>query len=344
VSSIDIRPLAEGEKAAWDAYVSGHAQATFFHQFGWRAAIEDSWGHDCPYLVAEQEGQIVGVLPLVSTRSLLFGSVLSSTAFAVSGGPLADSPDILDKLLDHAAGLVQEQKTDYLELRTATATHATWPVKAGVHAGFCKSLADNDADILLAIPRKQRAVVRKALQGSLHCEIDDDIERFFPLYAESVRNLGTPVFAKAWFASLKNVFGEACEISVVIGPDGPVSAVMSFYFRDQVLPYYVGGGLAARRLGANDLIYYDLMCRARQKGVQFFDFGRSKVGSGAFAYKKNFGFEPQPLHYQYYLPKGGDLPDQSPNSPKYQLAVLAWSKLPLWLANRLGPQLSQYLG
>jgi len=159
-----------------------------------------------------------------------------------------------------------------------------------------------------------------------------------------VRNLGTPVFARRYFRALKAEFGEACECLVLRKDGVAVSGVLSFYFRDQVLPYYGGGSHAARALRANELMYFDLMRRASAKGCRVFDFGRSKLGTGAYAFKKNWGFPPAPLAYEYKLRRGDKLPDVNPLNPKYRLMIAAWKRLPLPLANALGPWIARSLG
>jgi FemAB-related protein (PEP-CTERM system-associated) len=342
--TIAVREAKAADARRWDDYVRAAPQATFFHLWGWRTAIEEAYGHDCPYLLAQDEGRVVGVLPLVRIRSVLFGHALTSTAFAVYGGPVGDTPEVIEALAGHATALADLIHADHLEFRSLEKTGLGWPSKDETYATFRRPIAADPEANLKAIPRKQRAVVRKAIDHGLRGEIDEELDRFFGQYSTSVRNLGTPVFPKRWFAALRKAFGEDCDILTITDGGAPVSSVLNFYFRDQVLPYYGGGGLEARRVGANDFMYYDLMCRAGARGCTLFDFGRSKVGSGAFAFKRNFGFEPEPLHYEYYLRRGDRLPDASPNNPKYQAMIALWSRLPLGVANRLGPLVSRYLG
>jgi len=342
--TVTVHQASSDDLQRWDDYVRAAPAATFFHLWGWRTAIEAAYGHDCPYLLAEDDGRIVGVLPLVRIKSALFGHSLTSTAFAVYGGPVGDTPEIVAILAGHATALADLIDVDHLELRCLESTGLDWPSKDTAYATFRRPITADPEANLKAIPRKQRAVVRKAIDRGLKGEVDDGLERFFPLYATSVHNLGTPVFPKRWFAELRRAFPDDSGILTVTDGGVPVSSVLNFYFRGQVLPYYGGGGLEARRVGANDFMYYDLMCRAGALGCTLFDFGRSKAGSGAFAFKRNFGFEPEALHYEYYLRRGHRLPDASPNNPKYRLMIALWSRLPLAVANRLGPLVSRYLG
>jgi len=179
----------------------------------------------------------------------------------------------------------------------------------------------------------------------LWCQLlHDDVDTFFRIYSTSVRNHGTPVFPKRYFLWLKDVFGNQCEVRIVSKADQPVSTVMSFYFRDQVLPYYGGGTLEARHYKDFDFMYWDLMKSACQQGIHTFDYGRSKLGTGSYSFKKNWGFEPTPLPYRIRLIKAKTLPNINPLNAKYQIFIKAWKHLPLSVANTVGPLLARSLG
>jgi FemAB-related protein (PEP-CTERM system-associated) len=195
-----------------------------------------------------------------------------------------------------------------------------------------------------AVPRKQRAMIRKGMQNGLASEIDDAPDRLHRIYAESVRNLGTPVFAQSYFRILREEFRDRSDILTVTSAGRPVAAVLNFYFRDEVLPYYGGGTAAARDLAANDFMYWEVMRRACERGCRVYDFGRSKIGTGAYAFKRNWGFEPTPLTYQFRLAAGRAIPDLNPLNPKLRLFVAGWKRLPLPLATALGPWIVKGIG
>jgi FemAB-related protein (PEP-CTERM system-associated) len=198
---------------------------------------------------------------------------------------------------------------------------------------------------MLAIPRKQRAMVRKAIGRGLAGEIDADTSRFFVLYADNVHRHGTPPYSRRYFERLRSTFGNDCEVLTVVDPQGvPVSSVLSFYFRDEVLPYYAGDSVAARDLAANDFKYWDLMRRACERGLRVFDYGRSKRGTGSFDFKKNWGFEATPLAYEFRLFKGGDVPQHNPLNPKYRAMIAVWRRLPRPVVNAIGPHVVRVLG
>lgn len=340
-------PLADA--AAWDAYVAAHPAATPFHSRAWCEAVAAATGHKVHLLTArDAAGALTGLLPLHHVRSPLFGQALVASGFAVDGGILADDAGVAATLAAGAADVARALKVPSVELRGgALPGGAGWHREEGVYAGFARDLAADDEAELAAIPRKQRAEVRKALAGDLSVTIGRDADErrdHYRTYAASVRNLGTPVFPKALFDAVLDAFGADAEIVTVRAGGRPVASVLSLYWRGTVMPYWGGGTAEARGLRANELMYYALMGHARRRGCTRFDFGRSKLGTGPFSYKKNWGFEPQPLVYARWLAPGERPRDTNPTSAKYRLQVDLWKRLPLWAANRIGPLIARGLG
>jgi FemAB-related protein (PEP-CTERM system-associated) len=343
-TNTDISVLDARDETAWDDFVKRSPNGTFFHLAGWKRVIEKSFGHKTPYLVAKSGGDICGVLPLTHIRSTLFGSRLISNAFCVYGGPVSENSVIDEALCEYALKLGAELGVDGVEFRATPLSDAPATDEQSLYFTFRRTIvADNDAN-LKAVPRKQRAVIRKGLLNKLEPKIEASVERMYAVYAESVRNLGTPVFSKRYFQELKAEFGDDCEILTVYEGARAVSAVMSFYFRNEVLPYYGGGLAVARDLAANDVMYWDVMRRAALRGCTIFDFGRSKIGTGAFAFKRNWGFEPVPLHYRNIAAGSRDVKGINPLNPKYQLAINVWRQLPLPLTKIIGPMIVRSLG
>lgn len=340
-----IRALDDTAFAAWDRFVADCPPATFFHRAGWKRVIERSFGHRTHYVYAEQDGAIAGVLPLVHMKHPIFGNALVSNAFCVYGGPAAASADAETALARHAAGLADKLGVDHVEFRRLNPSGRDgWVVRSDLYVTFRKPIDPDSEKNMLAIPRKQRAMVRKGIKLGLQSAIDADTTRLHAVYAESVRNLGTPVFSRRYFATLKDEFGDACDVLTVTAEGRPVASVMNFYFRDEVLPYYGGGTADARALAANDFMYWEVMRRAAERDYRLFDFGRSKQGTGSFDFKKHWGFEPQPLHYEFRLRPGARVPDLNPLNPKFRLFIALWQRLPLGVANFLGPFIVRHLG
>ncbi len=328
----------------WDAFVHACPEATFFHRSGWQRIMAGVFRHPVHYLYAERDGEIVGVLPLAHVRSVLFGKALVSLPFAVYAGVAAVDLEAAGALEDAAQKLAGELAVEHLEFRNLAPRHADWPTQ-DLYVTFRKEIHPDEETNMLAIPRKQRAMVRKGIKNGLVSEIDREADRFFALYADNVHRHGTPALPKRYFRALQEEFGDDCEILTVVGPDGQLlSSVLSFFFRDEILPYYAGDAVAARDLAANDFKYWELMRRACLRGIKVFDYGRSKLGTGPYAFKKNWGFEPQPLYYEYCLYKRDAIPQNNPNNAKYRLLIEAWRRMPIGLANWLGPHVVRNLG
>lgn len=342
-SDIRVVPYSSADRQRWDAFVERCPEATFFHRAGWYRVVAEGLGHRCRHLLAERDGEILGVLPLAEVRSRLFGYSLVSSPCCVYGGVAATCDDARALLIDEAVRLAETLHVDALELRHREPVRPDWPTKS-LYVTFRKFISESEQENLKAIPRKQRAMVRKGIDAGLRSRLLEDPDALFRIYAESVRNLGTPVFPLRYFRVLFEEFFRETEIAVVSRGRTDLAAVMSFYFRDEVIPYYGGSRPPARAVKGNDFMYWDLMCRAAARGVRVFDYGRSKVGSGSYDFKKNWGFVPVPLHYEYRLVRASRIPEANPANPKYRYFIAAWKRLPLAVANTLGPLLSRHLG
>ena len=340
--STAIRKIGNQDLPAWDAFVEAAQGASFYHRAGWKTILEDVFNYRTHYLVHETDGVLSGILPLAEIKSVLFGHTLVSTPLCMSGGALVSSEIAHSELMSYACELADELQVDSLEVRGVPQIDPAWQQK-DMYTLFRKSIDADNENNLKAIPRKQRAVVRKALNNGLISEATDDVDRAFDIYAESVRNLGTPVFPRKLFHKLKEVFDSDCRMLMIQSEGRDVAGVLSFYFKNEVLPHFGGGTTAARSLGGNDFMYWELMRRSADEGVEIFDFGRSKAGTGSYSFKKNWGFVPTELPYAYFLVRADQIPQVNPLNPKYQLFINTWKKLPLPIANRVGPLLSRSL-
>ena len=344
---IKVKLLSPEHAARWDAFVRACPQATFFHLSAWQEIVRTVFRHRTYFLFAERDGHIIAVLPLAEVPSRLFGHALTSLPFCVYGGiaAAADAGEEALALLEaEADSLARQLGVQHLEYRNLQARHADWP-RQELYVTFRKAILPEPEANMLAIPRKQRAMVRKGIKNELVSHIDPDVDRFFALYADNVLRHGTPALPKKFFQRLKEAFGDDCEVLTVTDPAGrTLSSVLSFYFRDEVLPYYAGDDLAARDLAANDFKYWELMRRACERGCKVFDYGRSKIGTGPYSFKKNWGFEPQPLSYEYRLYKRDSVPQNNPMNPKYRAFIALWKRLPLGVANAIGPHIVRHLG
>jgi FemAB-related protein (PEP-CTERM system-associated) len=348
---VGIRTLDLGdaiERARVEAFVQTHPDATPFHLPAWSLGVAHGCGQLAHAIVAERAGEIVGLLPLTEIRSPLFGKALVSSGFAVGGGVLTTADSVVPTLADAAWALAVRLGCPTLELRGgALPDGPQWHRDDATYLGFARALAVDDEAELLAIPRKQRAEVRKALDGDLTVSVGrgaDDLKAHYAVYSESVRNLGTPVFPARLFRAMLEQFGDAADILTIRSHGRPVASVLNLYFNGTVYPYWGGGTHAARALRANDRMYFALMEHARSRGCVRFDFGRSKAGTGPAAFKKNWGFEGVPLLYGKRVAAGEAPREINPTNPRYTRKVELWKKLPLWLANQIGPHIARGLG
>ena len=350
-NGLRVRPMTASDRAAWAAFVRSHPRGSFFHRAEWAQALADGFGYETIYLLAEEEGTerrepgIRGVLPLVVIRSRLFGSRLVSLPFLPEAGVLAADDRAGQALAAAAHDIATARGLSWVEYRSAEPPIPGATRVAGRYADFLAEMAADPEERLKAIPRKQRACVRKSLKAGLDHYVTREIEPFLTLYLRNLHHHGTPAFPRRWFAALLRVFDEtALDILVVTHAGRPVSAVMSFYDGETVLPYYAGTAPDARRLFAHDYMYWVLMEHAWARGCRRFDFGRSRVGSGPYHYKRHWGFVPRELVYQYDLVTAREPPDMRPENSRYRLFVRMWRKLPFARANRLGPLVVRGLG
>lgn len=334
---------AEGAKR-WDEFVFACPEATFFHRAAWQNIIKDVFHHPTYFFYAEEAGEVIGVLPMAHVKSLLFGNALTALPFAVYGGVVASHLEAALALEEEAKKLAVKHGVDHIEFRNIKPVHADWPTQ-DLYVTFAREIPAILDDKMLCIPQKRRNMVRKAIKLGLYATHDDSVDEFFPVYAENVRNHGTPALSKSYFTALHHSFGKDCEILMIRGSDGkPISAILSFYFRDQVLAYYAGERSSARNTAANDLKYWELMKRAASRGSKIFDLGRSKKGTGSFDFKRLWEFEAHQLHYEYVLFKHDSIPQNNPMNPKYRLFIALWQRLPIPVANAIGPLIMRNLG
>jgi FemAB-related protein (PEP-CTERM system-associated) len=342
--AIRVRPFADGDEARWDDFVERCPEATFFHRSAWKRVIKTCFGHRTHYLLAERGTDIAGVLPLAEVKSFLFGHALVSLPFCAYGGVAAAESEAVAALHSAARDLGRELRVDHLELRNRALREAEW-LRQDLYVTFRGPILPDVEANLAAIPRKQRAMVRKGITAGLTSRIDSGVDTFFSLYADNMHRQGTPPLPRRYFEALREAFGHDCQVLTVVAPGGEaLSSVLSFYFRDEVLPYYAGDFPAARDVAANDFKYWELLRRACERGLRVFDYGRSKRGTGAFDFKKHWGFEPAQLSYEYCLYRSDSIPQHNPLNPKYRLMIALWRRLPIAVANAVGPHLVKGLG
>jgi FemAB-related protein (PEP-CTERM system-associated) len=363
---ITIRPYRTTDQPAWDQYVENHRQGTIFHLTAWKNVIEKTYGHKTYYLIAVEntvgsteyavsrkrahsswliahELNVVGILPLFELKSLVFGHYLISVPFAELGGPLAVNETICQQLVEKAIELTRTRKCDYLELRNEHTISDL--VKKSLYYNFKKEIFPDPDQNMQAIPRKARRMIRQGIKFGLYSEFGLHLlHDFYEILAKSYHQLGTPIFPRRLFRNFLEEFGTDSQILLIRNKEGsPVAGVLSFFYKDQIIPYYAGSLFKYRKLAPNDFMYWELMKYGCEHGFKVFDFGRSKVDTGSYHFKRHWGFEPVPLSYQYYLNRIDKLPNLSPANPKYQKKIELWKRLPFTGTKLLGPPIAKYL-
>lgn len=342
ITPIQIRVL-DRPHDHWQQYVVENQAATIFHQVGFLSLLADYFKLTAYYCHAfDQKEQLLGVLPLMLFNNLLQGKALISLPHCVYGGVLANHPQIANALTSCAVELAKAQKVDFLLLKSRQADEA---VISGLYYNFHKKLASSAAENWEKIDKKKRADIRKARKYGLSVQIHQDVGLFYRHYGISLRRLGTPILDQSYFEQLMLCLGDACQIFTTFYEGRAVASVMVFFFRNEVMPYYAGGLDETRDLHAYDFIYWFLMEYAITHGYEYFNFGRSRVGTGSFDYKRHWGFQAQPLQYQHWAISDATQDGWSlhPNHPKWQLPIKVWQRLPLWLTFKIGPWIAKQL-
>ena len=338
-----VRPYNDADAEQWHHYVLSHPSATVFHRLAWANSVQHAYGHEARHLTAWEQDRLVGVLPLFLVKSAFVGRVLVSVPYATYGGIVADTGESARALLDAAEGLCRDLGAEYLELRHREANDFGLP-EIDKYDTFRKQLPEKAEDILPCLPRKTRAAARKGLD-MLSVDIGPEhLDTIYDLYSITLRRLGSPNYRRGLFRSLQEEFGEDCVCLVVKEGDRPLAGVVSFVFRDEIVPYFSGSLDEGMEKNANNVMYVKLMEYAVHRGLRWFDFNRSRRDNhGPHAFKRYHGFEPTPLHYQVSLNKASRLPNLSPSNSKFALAIKLWRRLPLWATRAAGAFVTRWI-
>ena len=324
----------------WDAYVAARPEATGYHAWRWRAVFERVFGHETRYLAARREGDIVGILPLVLFRPVLFGRFMVSLPFVNYGGIVADDEMAANALLAEAERIGRAGGFTHLELRHQRRQFDHLLVKEHKVSMLLPLPRTADA-AWAAMDRKVRNQIRKAEKSGLTASIGgaERLDEFYRIFARNMRDLGTPVYARAFFEQILVAYADEARV-VVVSKDGlAVAAGLALAVCEVIEVPWASSLGEFRALCPNHMLYWSIMQWAIDQRFEVLDFGRSTPNEGTFQFKRQWGAEPLPLHWEYRLFKGTALPDQSPKNPKFRTAIEMWKRCPLWLTNTLGPHI-----
>lgn len=337
VSDLTVSSAGEADRVAWDAFVAAQPDATGYHEWAWGGVFKRSFGHQPEYLVARRDGAIVGVLPLVEMRSVLFGRLMSSLPFVNYGGVVAGSPADAAALVQAAIELARLRGTRHLELRHTAKQLAGVPCrqhKVAMRLALQPGMWER-------LDRKVRNQIRKAMKSGLTADRGgaERLDEFYPVFARNMRDLGTPVYARRFFAEILQAFPDRAHVLIVRLRGEPVAAGVTFRTRDMLEVPWAASVREHNALCPNHLLYWTAIQSAQADGCRVLDFGRSTPYEGTFHFKRQWGAEPVPLHWEYPWIERGGIPDQGPTNPKFRAAIALWKRCPLWLTNRVGPHI-----
>ena len=346
-------PVSAGERSAdvaiddqvaadeWDRFVGAHPAASVYHRAGWRRVFERAFRHECVYLGARSGGTLVGILPLVVFRSMLFGRFAVSLPFVNYGGVLADDENVAQALLSQARAIAEQRKLSYVELRHLATRFPQLPAKR--HKVAMWLALPTTADLLWnQLDRKVRNQIRKAEKSRLTVDSGgvELVPEFYDVFARNMRDLGTPVYGRQFFQQVFTEFPEASQLFVVRHEGRAVAAGATVRWRGSIENPWASSLREYRSLCPNMLLYWSMLRAAIESRATTFDFGRSTPNEGTFFFKQQWGAAPTPMTWEYQMLRGGETPPSlSPTSPKFRLMIEVWKRLPVQLATALGPHI-----
>ena len=336
---------SEADGKRWEEFVCAHRATTNSHRWNWKQVIEKSFGWPTYYLMAVEDENVRGILPLVWQKSWVFGSFLSSMPYLTGGGIIACDSLAERRLLECAVDLARSLKVDHLELRHREPHHLNGLQTRNSKVIVVRPLEPDVDNMWKALDTKTRTKIRKGTKLGMVAEFgrEELLDEFYAVFSHNMRDLGTPVYSRAFFLEILRAFPEHTHICAVRYQGTVIAASFLNGFRDVIEAQWSSAIEKYNKLKANMFLYWHLFSFAGQKGYRTFDFGRSTVGSGTHVFKMQWGSETVPLHWDYWLPEGNALPNLSPQNPKYKMAISLWRNLPLAVTNVVGPSIVRYL-
>lgn len=331
--------LYNGSKGEWDRYVEAHPEASGYHFLRWREVIERSFGHRTYYLAAqERNGELRGALPLVYMKSGMFGKFLVSLPFLNYGGVISSDSYAAEALISEASYILKGLSANHVELRHLNKMPGR--LAARQHkVTMILSLAENPEKQWAAFDAKLRNQIRKGVKSGLQFRVGkgEYVNAFYAVFARNMRDLGTPVYCRQFFHNIVAAFPDNVRIFLVTQGEQVVAGGVAFWHKETLEIPWASSLREYRSLCPNNILYWEAIKYAIENGFKRFDFGRSTVGEGTYKFKEQWGAKPIPMHWQYLMRENRPLPELSPSNPKFQLAIRIWQRLPLPVANLLGP-------
>ncbi len=329
----------------WNDYVDAHPEGSIYHLHEWQEVIQEAFGLKSFYLYAQDnDNKVCGVLPLILSKSMVFGTYLTSIPFYNYGGILSSNDKTSKALLDEAVRIAYREKASHIEFRHREAIMQSLPTKT--HKVRMLLPLPQEASILwTGFKSKLRSQIKRAQRENMTVTFgtEDVLDDFYRVFSTNMRDLGTPVWSKKIFQQVLRLFPKQTNICVVYFKNQPIAGGFLHGYKDCMEIPSASAIRAFNRLSPNMLLYWNVLEFACNEGYRYFDFGRSSPDSGTYRFKQQWGAQPETLHWQYWLAQGNSVPEINPQNPKYALAIKIWQKMPLSLANIAGPFISRNL-
>lgn len=336
--------LLSDEHDAWNRYIESNPAASLYHHAKWKDLIHNVFGHECYYFYASNSnGEIIGILPLVRLKSRLFGDFMVSMPYFNSGGAVANNLSIEQKLIQAANNHAEKIGTNHIEYRDDIARDGL-PVRTE-KVNMILSLPSTQKALWNTFTSKLRSQIRRSQREETQVKIGgaECLEDFYTVFAQNMRDLGTPVYGMSFFRKILEEFAQHSKIIVVRKGKRPVAAAFLLGYKDTLEIPWASTIKSVNHLSINMLLYWEVLKFAIESQYRYFDFGRSSKNSGTFRFKQQWGAKPKQMYWHYWLPKDIKLPELNPANPKFALAINAWKRLPISITKWLGPYIVRNL-
>jgi serine/alanine adding enzyme len=331
-----------GSEEEWDAFAATQKGYTHFHRLRWRTVIEKVFGHECVYLAArDTAGKLVGILPLVRVRSVVFGHYLVSMPFVNYGGPVGTEAGIR-ALVNEAVAVARRDRVKLLEMRSSV------PLDTALHVSHRKitvllDLPGTADELFKRFSGKLRSQIRRPQKEGVTVAFGhDQLEPFFAVFARHMRDLGTPTQSLMFFREIANQFPDDCWIGCAYLDGQPVAGGCGFRFGDEFEMTWASSLREYNREAPNMLIYWAFMERAIAEGVKRFNFGRCTRGAGTHKFKMQWGGREEDLWW-YGLAASNGVTTPSPRDGRFRWAPSIWRRLPESIATKMGPTIVRFI-
>lgn len=333
------------DRLRWEEYVKSAPASTLYHHIGWKEIVEKSFGRKTYYWYAEDRlGHIRGVFPAVHLKSFFFGNFMVSLPYFNYGGICAEEDSVRTALLEEVVRWAEKEGLSHIELRQESPLNIGLPYKTA-KVSMRLSLPASGDELFKTFGAKLRSQVRRPTKDGMISKIGkrDELDSFYAVFSENMRDLGTPVYPKAFFKNILEAFPETSWICTVYQGSLPVASGFLIGFREMIEIPWASSLKAYSRSSPNMLLYWAALGFACERGYRLFDFGRSTPGEGTYKFKEQWGAKAVPLYWHYWMKNEGALPELNPKNPKYAAAIQLWKKLPVGLTKLIGPSIVRNL-